>query len=110
MSLALNPVTLTTPYPAIEVAPGAKVSLAVQVETQDAGRVDLSLDGVPADWTATIRGGGFLVNGVYSNGSDPTEVTVDVSVPEGATDGTQRITPRGARAMARRRRSRSTSG
>jgi uncharacterized membrane protein len=92
VSLALNPVTLTTPYPAIEVAPGAKVSLAVQVETQDAGRVDLSLDGVPADWTATIRGGGFLVNGVYVNGSDPTEVTVDVTVPESATDGTTRIT------------------
>jgi len=91
VSLALNPVTLTTPYPAIEVAPGTKVSLAVQVETEDAGRVDLSLDGVPASWTVTIRGGGFLVNGVYSNGSDPTEVTVDVSVPEDATDGTQRI-------------------
>ena len=92
VSLALNPVTLTTPYPAIEVAPGAKVSLAVQVETQDPGRVDLSLDGVPADWTATIRGGGFLVNGVFSDGSEPTEVTVDVTVPESATDGTTRIT------------------
>lgn len=92
VSLALNPVTLTTPYPGIEVAPGAKVSLTVQVETQDAGRVDLSLDGVPADWTATIRGGGFLVNGVYSDGAEATEVTVDVSVPEGAADGVQRLT------------------
>lgn len=92
VSLALNPVTLTTPYPAIEVAPGAKVSLTVQVETQNAGRVDLSLDGVPSDWTATIRGGGFLVNGVYSDGAEATEVTVDVSVPEGAADGVQRVT------------------
>jgi uncharacterized membrane protein len=92
VSLALNPVTLTTPYPAIEVAPGAKVSLTVSVETQDAGRVDLSLDGVPADWTVTLRGGGFLVNGVYSNGDEATEVTLDVSVPETATDGVQRIT------------------
>jgi uncharacterized membrane protein len=92
VSLALNPVTLTTPYPAIEVAPGAKVSLTVQVETQNPGRVDLTLDGVPADWTATIRGGGFLINGVYANGSDATEVTMDVTVPEGATDGTTRIT------------------
>lgn len=91
-SFAANPVTLTTPYPAIEVAPGAKVSLTVSVETENAGRVDLDLTGVPADWTATIRGGGFLVNGVHSNGSDPTEVTVDISVPEGAADGVQRIT------------------
>jgi len=92
VSLALNPVTLTTPYPAIEVAPGAKVSLTVSVETQDAGRVDLSLDGVPADWTVTLRGGGFLVNGVHSNGDEATEVTLDVSVPETATEGVQRIT------------------
>jgi uncharacterized membrane protein len=92
VSLALNPVTLTTPYPAIEVAPGAKVSLTVSVETQDAGRVDLSLDGVPADWTITLRGGGFLVNGVHSNGDEATEVTLDVSVPETAADGVQRIT------------------
>lgn len=91
-TFALNPVTLTTPYPAIEVAPGANVSLTVQVETQDAGRVDLSINGVPAEWTATLRGGGFLVNGVHSNGSEPTEVTLDVSVPESATQGEQRIT------------------
>ena len=92
VSLALNPVTLTTPYPAIEVAPGAKVSLTVWVETQDAGRVDLSLDGVSADWTVTLRGGGFLVNGVHSNGDEATEVTLDVSVPETAAEGVQRIT------------------
>jgi len=91
-TFALNPVTLTTPYPAIEVAPGAKVSLTVEVETEDPGRVDLSLDGVPADWTATLRGGGFLVNGVQSNGSEPTEVTLDITVPESATEGEQRVT------------------
>lgn len=90
-----NPVTLTTPYPAIEVAPGANVELTVQVETQDPGRVDLSLVGVPADWTATLRGGGFLVNGVQSNGTDPTEVTLSVTVPETATEGEQRITLEG---------------
>jgi len=93
-SLAANPVTLTTPYPAIEVAPGAKVNLTVSIETENAGRVDLAVSDVPADWTATIRGGGFLVNGVQSNGTDATEVTLDVSVPEGAAAGTKRITVR----------------
>jgi uncharacterized membrane protein len=93
-SLAANPVTLTTPYPAIEVAPGAKVNLTVSIETDNAGRVDLALSGVPADWTATIRGGGFLVNGVQSNGSDATEVTLDVAVPESASSGTTQITLR----------------
>lgn len=90
-SLALNPVTLSTPFPAIEVAPGAKVSLTINVDTQDAGRVDLSVEDVPADWTVSLRGGGFLVNGVYATGDEPTEVTLDVSVPEGAASGVQGI-------------------
>jgi uncharacterized membrane protein len=94
-SLAANPVTLTTPYPAVEVAPGAKVDLKVSVETENSGRVDLTLQGVPTGWTATIRGGGFLVNGVQSNGSDATEVTLNITVPESAASGTQRITLRG---------------
>ena len=91
-SLAANPVTLTTPYPAIEVAPGAKVGLTVSVTTVDPGRVNLTLEGVPDGWTATLRGGGFLVNGVHSDGSAATEVTMDVSVPEGASSGVERIT------------------
>ena len=91
-SFAANPVTLTTPYPAIEVAPGAKVNLKVSVLTDNAGRVDLSLSDVPTDWSATIRGGGFLVNSVQSDGTTATEVTLDIAVPEAATAGTKRIT------------------
>lgn len=91
LSLAANPVTLSTPYPAIEVAPGAKVSLTISVDTENAGRVDLAVQDVPTDWIATLRGGGFLVNGVYSTGSEATEVTLDVTVPEGAELGVQRI-------------------
>jgi uncharacterized membrane protein len=90
-SLAANPVTVTTPYPAIEVAPGARVSLTVSIETATAGRVDLSLSDVPTDWTATIRGGGFLVNGVQSDGVKATDVTLDVTVPASAPAGVQRI-------------------
>lgn len=90
-SLAANPVTLTTPYPAIEVAPGAKVNLTVSVTTVSAGRVDLGVSGVPSDWTATIRGGGFLVNGVQSDGTKATDVTLDISVPAGAPAGDHRI-------------------
>lgn len=91
-SLAANPVTLTTPYPAIEVAPGAKVNLTVSVATTTAGRVDLSVSDVPTDWTATIRGGGFLVTGVQSDGTKATEVTLEVTVPTTAASGAKRIT------------------
>jgi uncharacterized membrane protein len=92
VTVALNPVTLTTPYPAIEVAPGDEVSLAISVTTEDAGRVNLSLEGVPAEWSASLRGGGFLVTGLHSSGNAATEVTLDVTVPEGASEGSQRIT------------------
>lgn len=95
-SIAASHVTLTTPFPAVEVAPGAKVGLTVSIETANPGRVDLTLSGVPANWTATIRGGGFLVKSVQSNGSEATEVTLDISVPEGAESGSQQITLRGA--------------
>jgi uncharacterized membrane protein len=91
-SLAANPVTLTTPYPAIEVAPGAKVNLTVSIGTASAGRVDLTISDVPTDWTATIRGGGFLVNSVQSDGTKATDVTLDIAVPESAASGEQRIT------------------
>ncbi len=93
-SLAANPVTLTTPYPAIEVAPGAKVNLTVSIGTASAGRVDLAVSDVPAEWTATIRGGGFLVNGVQSDGTKATDVTLDIVVPAAAPAGTHRITLR----------------
>lgn len=90
-ALAANPVTLTTPYPAIEVAPGARVSLDVSIRTANAGRVDLSVSGVPTGWTATLRGGGFLINGVQSDGTEPAKVTLDVAVPQNAATGVQRI-------------------
>ncbi len=90
-ALAVNPVTLTTPYPAIEVAPGARVSLEVAIRTVDPGRVNLDVSGAPAGWTVTVRGGGFLVEGVQSDGSTDAKVTLDVSVPQSATLGVQRI-------------------
>lgn len=90
-TFAASHVTLTTPYPAVEVAPGANVSLNISIRAASAGRVDLAVSKAPSGWTATIRGGGFLVNGVYADGSTTTEVTLNVSVPEDAGPGVQRI-------------------
>jgi len=93
---AAEAITLTTPYPAVAVAPGSTVNFDIAVTTADPGRVDLSLQGAPADWNATLRGGGFTVDGVETDGtSTPTKVTLNVTVPAGATEGTQRISIRG---------------
>ena len=89
-------VTLTTPYPAIAVAPGSSPSFEISVTTDKAGRVDLAVGKVPADWTAVLRGGGFTIDGIESTGgSTATKVTLNVTVPATATAGTQRIDVKG---------------
>jgi uncharacterized repeat protein (TIGR01451 family) len=88
---AADTVTLSTPYPGVAVAPGTKVSFDISVKTDESARVDLSLKGVPADWTASLFGGGFVVDGVQTSGTTAATVRLDVTVPATATAATQRI-------------------
>ena len=81
--------TLTTPYPSVTVSPGTQVAFDLSIETTNATRVNLSLGGVPASWTAALHGGGYVVGAVQTNGDDPTTVRLDVDVPEDATGTTQ---------------------
>ena len=86
--------TITTPYPAVVVAPGSDVSFDIEVKTSTAERVELALAGAPDSWNASLHGGGFVVDAVQTNGTDPESVRVDLDVPEDAT-GTTRMTLRG---------------
>jgi uncharacterized membrane protein len=97
---AAGEITLSTPFPAIAVAPGSAPSFDISVTTQDPGRVALSVGAVPTGWTAVLRGGGFTIDGVESDGSTATKITLNVTVPADATEGTQRITVRGTIAGA----------
>lgn len=91
--------TLTTPFPAIAVAPGSSPSFDVSITTDKAGRVALNVSAVPTGWTAVVRGGGFTIDGVESDGTTtPTKVTLNVTVPADATAGTQRIDVKGTTA------------
>jgi uncharacterized membrane protein len=90
-ALAADALTLTTPYPSVTVSPGTRVSFNLSVKTSSSARVDLSLSGVPATWTAALHGGGFVVGAVQTGGTEATEVRLDVDVPAGAT-GTTTIT------------------
>lgn len=92
---AAGEITLTTPFPAIAVAPGSTPSFEISVTTGAAGRVALVVGTVPTGWTAVLRGGGFTVDGVQSDGSTATKVTLNVTVPADATEGTTRIDVRG---------------
>ena len=97
---AAGEITLSTPFPAIAVAPGSAPSFDISVTTQNPGRVALSVGAVPTGWTAVLRGGGFTIDGVESDGSTATKITLNVTVPADATEGTQRITVRGTIAGA----------
>jgi uncharacterized membrane protein len=89
--LAADSLTVTTPYPAIVVGPGSKVSFDLTVKTTAPARVNLAVSGTPTGWTATIRGGGFDIEAVQTNGKDATTASVDVTVPADAT-GSSTIT------------------
>jgi uncharacterized membrane protein len=87
---AASSIRVTTPYPAVAVAPGAKVSLDISIDTDAPGRVGVRVANVPTGWIATLRGGGYAVDSIESNGSSATKLTLDVTVPAEAT-GTQRL-------------------
>ena len=84
-ALAAGALSVTTPYPSIVIGPGSKATFDLSVKTTTAARVDLSVSGVPSGWTAALRGGGFEVQAVQTNGTDATSVSVDVTVPDTAT-------------------------
>jgi len=97
---AAGEITLSTPFPAIAVAPGSAPSFEISVTTQDPGRVALTVGAVPTGWTAVLRGGGFTIDGVESDGSTATKITLNVTVPADAAESTQRISVRGTIAGA----------
>ena len=90
-ALAADALSLTTPFPAVSVSPGNRVSFNLSVKTSQTARVDLGLSGVPSSWTATLHGGGFIVSAVQTTGTTAEEVRLDIDVPADAT-GTTTIT------------------
>jgi uncharacterized membrane protein len=96
-TLALAPatvaagLTLSTPYPSIEVAAGAKVAFDITVQGAANQQVALSVTGVPAGWYSTLRGGGYVVNGVQTDAAGKASVTLDLTVPGTEKDGVSKL-------------------
>jgi uncharacterized membrane protein len=96
---AADAITLTTPYPAIAVAPGATPSFDISVKTATPGRVALTVGTVPDGWEAALHGGGYTIDGVESpGGNEETKITLNVTVPAAATGGSQKIDVKGTMA------------
>jgi uncharacterized membrane protein len=90
---AASGLEVTTPYTAVSVAPGNKVSfdVTVAVTTTNETQVSLALSGVPSGWTANLFGGGNIVEGVAVDSKTPAKLRLDVTVPSEATGGTSSI-------------------
>lgn len=89
---AQSGLSLTTPFPGVSVQPGATASFTVTIDAAEPTRADLSVSGAPSGWSATLRGGGYEVRSVLIDPSKPPDVTVDVAVPDDASEGDQTIT------------------
>lgn len=93
---------LITPYPAVSVDAGKSVTLNIEVRTPSRQRVALSIIEVPPSWTATLKGGGFVVNGVFGDSGGefhiPPALQLDVRVPPEAAKGDYRVVLKGTSA------------
>ena len=96
-----NGLEVTTPYPAVAVAPGTKVSFDLKVTSTRSANVSLEMSGVPSGWTASLIGGGFVVDGLAVTPSTDGTVRLDVDVPADAPAGTStlRLTAKGGGAQ-----------
>jgi uncharacterized repeat protein (TIGR01451 family) len=90
-AFAADELALTTPYPAVSVAPGSKASFDLTVTTTARTRVDLVISGVPTGWTAQLNGGGYVVTAVLSDPKESPTVRLDVKVPPDAPASTNHI-------------------
>ena len=94
---AADGLEISTPFPAVAVAPGSKVSFDLTIASTRTADVALSVAGIPTGWTASLLGGGYVVDSVaVSSGADGT-VRLDVQVPAdaAATTGSIRVTGTG---------------
>lgn len=84
-------VQLTTPYPAVAVEPGETATFDLQVTASDRERVNLSIIEKPKEWKTTLRGGGFVIDGVFTDPEQSPQAQLEVDVPAEAKGGTYRV-------------------
>lgn len=84
-------VRVTTPYPAVLVEPGGTTTFDLIVTATGRQRVGLRVTEAPEGWTTSLRGGGYVLNGVFTDPHEPPEVQLEVEVPPDAERGLHRV-------------------
>jgi uncharacterized membrane protein len=85
---------LMSDYPAVTLRPGETSSITLRLHNYDLApeRLDLSVAGVPAGWTATLMGGGQPVAAAMPATNASVSVELRLEVPKNAGEGTQMLT------------------
>jgi uncharacterized membrane protein len=78
---------VTTPYPSVETQPGSTIKLTLAVASAVPEPVDLAVTGLEADWSATLRGGGFVIHEITSKPDNGASADLEIKVPVTATAG-----------------------
>ena len=91
-ALADESLTLTTPYPAIEAQPGSSVTLDLTVTSATPEIVELETSGLPDGWTATLRGGGFVIHSITTAPDTGAGAELEIGVPPTAEAGEYDVT------------------
>lgn len=88
---------VTTDYPAVTVQAGDTVTLDLKVHAPDRREVTLDVTDAPEGWVTTLRGGGFVIDGVTTTPDSPPRVELEIVVPPdaGAEVHRVRLTARG---------------
>lgn len=95
-------VRITTAYPYVNVQPGQTVSFDIQVSASTPKVVALSVSDVPNGWKATLRGGGFVIDGITASTdpAKPATATLEIQVPADTAAGTYPVNVFGDGAVA----------
>lgn len=88
-----NGITLYTPYTNISVPPGESIDYTVQVKNYGSQLrdVEVSLAGLPENWSSTIKAGGYTIKRIAVLPGEKKELTLTVNVPLKVEKGTYNI-------------------
>lgn len=78
-----NGIILYTPYTEISVPPGESIAYAIDVKNYGGQLrdIDISISGIPKDWTYTMKAGGFAIDGISVLPGEKKTINLVVNVP-----------------------------
>jgi len=98
-----EPLTISTRYPAQEIAVGDNVSIDLTLRSGAPQIAWLEVEGLPEGWTATFKGSGKVVRAAYVESVNTTSVDLKLELPDDAPADTYRfsVIARGERERAK---------